>query len=117
MNRTPHDWDDAKLGRLIGASRASSPSGTLARVRERLALRTASPRWVAWFARPAALGLSAVLLVLSVVAGNALLRDDRLRDDDTLLVTAMLGDDGSLGLAGPVSATGSDVADSGGVTP
>ncbi len=106
--------------RLAATRRVTPDPATLARVRARLAARSAEPAWVHWLARPAALALSAGLLVVSTV-GGALLISDAVRTDAaanesaTSMTSALLGDDGTYGL--PVTdndaAAGDTDADSG----
>ena len=58
--------------RLAADLRAEPAPGTLARVRERLAVRgEREPAWVRWLGRPAALATSVALLVICAWAGNA----------------------------------------------
>lgn len=104
---------------LAATLRAEPDAATLARVRGRLAARRAEPAWLRWLARPIAVAASAALLVVSAVAGNALLTTpSRENADEGALTVALLGDDGSFGLGLESSATtGSASADSEGVQP
>lgn len=106
--------------RLAAALRAEPAPDTLARVRGRLASRAAEPSWIRWLARPVAVAASAALLVVSAIAGNALLAGSQAETADaTTLTAALLDDDGSFGLGVDRAATvtGSTNADSGGVQP
>ena len=100
--------------RLAADLRAEPAPGTLARVRERLAVRgEREPAWVRWLGRPAALATSVALLVACAWAGNAWLTDTASpRPDSASLVGALLDDDGSFGLGvqadEPVSTSGAD---------
>ncbi len=95
--------------RLAATLRAEPDAATLAHVRARLAARRSEPAWVRWLARPVALAVSAGLLVVSAVAGTALVRTaNSVTTDDSSMVSAMLGDDGSYGL--PVTTSDTDVS-------
>ncbi len=99
--------------RLAATLRAEPDPATLAHVRARLAARPSEPAWVRWLARPAALALSAGLLVVSAVAGTALVTastSNGTTTDDNSMVSAMLGDDGSYGL--PVASSDADASTS-----
>ena len=104
--------------RLAGALRAEADPATLARVRARLAARASGPAWVRWLSRPAAVAASAVMLVASAMAGGAMLSATGVRaEDETPVVTSLLGDDGSYGL--PLErdeASAATTPDSGGST-
>jgi len=111
--------DEPRWLRLAADLQAEPAPGTLARVRERLAVRgEREPAWVRWLGRPAALATSVALLVVCAWAGNAWISSTvRARPDGASLVSALLDEDGSFGLGvradEPVSASG---ADSGAVT-
>lgn len=103
---------------LAAAVRAEADPATLARVYARLAARSAEPAWLRWLARPAALATSAALLVLSAVAGNALLGDSQSTGSEgTLAAAELLGEDGSYGLAIDEGEADNSASDSGTVAP
>ncbi len=117
MTQTPKD-DQAtpRWIKLASALHAEPAPDTLARVRRRLASRTAAPSWIRWLARPVALATSVALLVVSAIAGNALLAGSRAETADASTLTAqLLGDDGSFGLDAASTNTGPAGADSEGV--
>lgn len=104
MTHRPDDLNEPRWLRLAGTRRAEPDPVTLARVRARLAAMPAEPAWVRWLARPAALALSAGLLVVSAVAGTAYLSNaSSASSEDSTMLSTLLGDDGSYGL--PVSAS------------
>ena len=122
MNASHHEPDEPnepRWLRLAATLRAQPDAGTLAHVRERLAARSSGPAWVRWLSRPLALAASASLLVVSGFTGSVLLSASNARaDDDASLVSTLLGDDGSYGLAiDPGGASGAASADSAGVVP
>ena len=85
--------------KLAAALRAEPAPDTLARVRGRLAARALEPSWIRWLARPVAVAASAALLVVSAIAGNALLAGPGTETADaSTLTAALLDDDGSFGL-------------------
>jgi|SRR5215831_3516360 len=105
--------------RLAADLRAEPAPGTLARVRERLAVRgEREPAWVRWLGRPAALATSVALLVVCAWAGDAWITSTMgARPDGATLVSALLGEDGSFGLGVQADeATSASGADSGAVT-
>lgn len=112
VRRDPND--EPRWLRLAADLRAEPAPGTLARVRERLAVRgEREPAWVRWLGRPAALATSVALLVVCAWAGNAwLTATESARPDGASLVGALLDDDGSFGLGvqsdEPVTPTGAD---------
>ena len=97
-----HTHDDSKAPRwlrLATTLRAEPDAATLAHVHARLAARSAGPAWVRWLSRPLALAASAALLVASAFAGSAMLSTGTASaDDESLVVSTLLGDDGSYGL-------------------
>lgn len=116
MRQRPEDPNEPRWLRLAATRRATPDPATLARVRARLAARPAEPAWVRWLARPAALAVSAGLLVVSAVAGAAYVSSaTHTSSEDTSMLSALLGDDGSYGL--PVgageTAAGTSTTDSG----
>jgi len=111
--------DEPRWLRLAADLRAEPAPGTLARVRERLAVRgDREPAWVRWLGRPAALATSVALLVVCAWAGNAWITSTVLaRPDGATLVSALLDEDGSFGLVLQADeAANSSGADSGAVT-
>jgi hypothetical protein len=119
MNRPDENERDVpRWMKLAAAIRAEPAPDTLARVRARLASRAAEPSWVRWLARPVALAASAALLVVSAVAGNALLAGSSAEPADaSTLTAALLGDDGSFGFDLEQSPAGPASPDSEGVQP
>jgi len=118
MNHGAEGPREPRWLRLAATLRAEPDHDTLARVRRRLAARAAAPAWFRWLGRPVAVAASAALLVVSAVAGNALL-DSSVRDiaDDGTLTLALLGDDGDFGLELDRTGNGGAApADSEGVT-
>ena len=119
MNDTRDEANEPRWLRLAATLRAEADPATLARVRARLAARSAGPAWVRWLSRPVVLAASAALLVVSAFAGSALLSATGTgTEEETSMVSTLLGDDGSYGL--PLNrdaATGTSVSDSGGITP
>lgn len=83
--------------RLAATLRAEPDPATLARVHARLAARARGPAWVRWLSHPVALAASAALLLVSVYTGRALLSPSGV-DDETSVVSTLLGDDGSYGV-------------------
>jgi hypothetical protein len=117
--RDPQDSSvEPRWLRLAADLRAEPAPGTLARVRERLAVREGEPAWVRWLGRPAALATSVVLLVACAWAGNAWLATaTSARPDGASVVSALLDEDGSFGLGVDADeAAGPSGADSGAVT-
>jgi hypothetical protein len=105
--------------RLAADLRAEPAPGTLARVRERLAVRgDREPAWVRWLGRPAALATSVALLVVCAWASNAWITSTvGARPDGATLVSALLDEDGSFGLGLQADeAANPSGADSGAVT-
>jgi hypothetical protein len=100
--------------RLAATLRAAPDPATLAHVRARLAARAAGPAWVRWLARPAVLAACAGLLLVSAWTGSAMLSAGRTvaagADEDSSLMSTLLGDDGSYGVPLEHDASG-DVAD------
>ena len=102
--------------RLAADVRGEPDAMTLARVRARLAARRDEPAWVRWLGRPAALATSVALLLACAWAGDAWLPTSAsARADETSIVSAMLGEDGSfgLGITGDEDASGLTHPDSG----
>ena len=100
--------------RLAATLRAEPDPATLAHVRARLAARSSEPAWVRWLARPVALAVSAGLLVVSAVAGTALVTTaNSVPTDDGSMLSVMLGDDGSYGLPVTTGDTDASASDSG----
>ena len=121
-DRHDHHRDEASTSsaprwlKLAATLRAEPAPDTLARVRRRLASRTVEPSWVRWLGRPVALAASAALLIVSAIAGNALLAGSNAATADASTLTAqLLGDDGSFGLDLERTAGGPASADSEGV--
>ena len=115
-----HEWNDERIARLLGASRASADPAVLARVRSRLAEREVSVGWLAFLGRPAALVTACTLLLVSGVLSLNVVRSERLtaQTANASLVSALLDDDGTYGL--PSATVPSDAgmaSDSGEVTP
>jgi hypothetical protein len=111
--------DEPRWLRLAADLRAEPAPGTLARVRERLAVRgDREPAWVRWLGRPAALATSVALLVVCAWAGNAWITSTvRARPDGATLVSALLDEDGSFGLGLQADEAANPLgADSGAVT-
>ena len=111
--RHEHPNDEPRWLRLAADLRAEPAPGTLARVRERLAVREREPAWVRWLGRPAALATSVALLVVCTWAGNAWIASSAsARADGATLVSALLDEDGSFGLGvqadEPASSSGAD---------
>lgn len=99
MKHDDHDHELPRWMRLAATLRAEPRPDTLARVRRRLVAGAAEPSWFRWLARPVAVATSAALLVLSAVAGNALLTGAAAdTTDESTFTAALLGDDGSFGL-------------------
>lgn len=102
-----HDSNDPRWLKLAASLQAEPSPTTLARVRARLAQRTvAEPAWLRWLARPAALALSAGLLVVSAVAGATWVSTNTVRvaaEDSATFTSVFVGDESSLGL--PVTTT------------
>ncbi len=115
-----HEWNDERIGRLLGASRSAANPAVLARVRSRLAAREASPGWLAFLGSPVALATACALLLVSGVLSFNVVRADRLTaaTASTSLVSALLDDDGTYGLPAAAATTDAGtVSDSNGVTP
>lgn len=115
----PRDLDEARLGRLVGATRARANPAVLARARARIEARASVPGVALWLARPAVLAGAGALFVLCIA--GAFLASERASatTGSTTLVTALLGEE-DLGL--PVAANAATVpsgaaGDSGGVNP
>lgn len=123
MTHRPGSPNEPHWLRLAATQRATPDPATLAHVRARLAARPAEPAWVRWLARPAALALSAGLLVVSAVAGTLLVADSTRssssESEETSMMSALLGDDGTYGmpLAAGETAAGTSATDSGEVRP
>jgi hypothetical protein len=121
VNDTRDIENEPRWLRLAATLRAEADPATLAHVRARLAERSAGPAWVRWLSRPVALAASAALLVVSMFVGGALLSTagtGAQTQEETSMVSTLLGDDGSYGL--PLNrdaSAGTPVSDSGGVTP
>lgn len=110
MSARDPEPDTPRWLRLAAAVRAEPEPDTLARVRARLAraglvpadaspARRPAPAWVRWLARPAALATTLGLLVVSAWAGSVWLSlPGGERGEDSSLVSALLGEDGSYGL-------------------
>ena len=117
MNDTPGDRNEPRWLQLAATLRAEPDGATMARVRARLAARSAGPAWVRWLSRPAVLAASAALLVVSAWTGSVLLSASTASaDEDASVMSTLLGDDGSYGL--PVehgAASGTASSDSEGV--
>lgn len=117
MNPVHDDENDPRWLKLAATLRAEPLPGTMARVRARLEQR--EPRWLTWLARPVTLAASAGLLVASAWFGASLVASDS-RDslEPATLTSALLDDDGSLGLGLDVSSVpGGAGVDSGEVSP
>lgn len=112
--------DEARIVRLLAATRAEADPAVLTRVRARIASRVPEalfgPRWLG---SPAALAMACVLLVVSAGAGFMVLDRDRAAAHDSGLVSALMGEDGSYGMPTAATATVAQAAvatDSEGVT-
>ena len=113
MNDTSDSSNEPRWLRLAATLRAQPAPETLAHVRARLAASSTGPAWVRWLSRPVALATSAALLLVSAFTGSALLSASNAgAEDETLVVSTMLGEDGSYGLplesATPVNASSTD---------
>lgn len=116
---TPRELDEARLARLLGASRAAANPAALARARARIASRAAAPGLALWLARPAVLAGAGALFVLCVT--GAFVASQRpgasAPGTDPGLVTALLGEE-DLGLPLGAAVAGEGAAgDSGEVMP
>jgi len=113
------DRNEARIARLLAATRAQANPAVLARARARLAARAAAPGMLAWLGRPAALAAACVLLLASAGVSYTLLRGEpATSSSETSLVSSLLDDDGTYGLPHSVASGGaSGRADSGEVTP
>jgi anti-sigma factor RsiW len=104
-----HEPNDPRWLKLAASLHADPSPTTLARVRARLATRPAAePSWVRWLAKPAALAMSAGLLVVSALAGVAWVSTYTVRvaaEDEATFTSVFVGDESSLGL--PVSTSDS----------
>jgi hypothetical protein len=110
MNTDPQG--EARVARLLAASRADADPALLARALARLDAAASEPAWFAWLARPAALAAACGMLALSLSWAWWSVRAPA---SDAVAEAAspgewyatLLGDDGSLGLgtleAGPAS--------------
>ncbi len=109
------DRNDARLERLLAATRAHADPAVLTRTRARLGGRTSAPKVLAWLGRPAALAAACALFVVSAGVSFTLLRGEpATTSSDTSLVSSLLGDDGSYGLPNATASRGAtDGADSG----
>jgi hypothetical protein len=107
VNDTRDDRNEPRWLQLAATLRGEPDSATLARVRARLAVRSAGPGWVRWLSRPVVLAASAGLLVVSAVAGSVLLSSSFTgADEDSSVMSTLLGDDGTYGLPVERGATG-----------
>ncbi len=113
------DRDEARIARLLGAVRAPADPAVLTRARARLAEQAQVPGILAWLGTTRALVTACAVLVVCTAASVAVLRSDTASTQQTTLMAALIGDDGSYGL--PTSSatvvTDAGVADSGTVTP
>ncbi len=114
------DREEARIVRMLGAVHAPADPAVLARARARLAERTAElPGVLAWLGTTRALLAACAVLVVCTAASFAVLRSESASTQQTTLMAALIGDDGSYGL--PTSSatvvTDAGVADSGTVTP
>lgn len=116
--RQEHDDREAPRWLKLAATLRSEPApDTLARVRARLAAREATPGWLLWLARPVTVAASAALLVATAWAAVVLLPPAANESGEAVsLTSALLGDDGSMGLA-PAEVAGESGADTGEVAP
>ncbi len=64
--------EDERLARLLASVRADADPALWTRVRARVLAAERSPAWQAWLMRPAALGASVALLVVSMATAFAL---------------------------------------------
>ena len=117
MNDTPDEGNEPRWLALAATLRAEPDAATLARVRARLAARSAGPGWVRWLSRPVVLAAAAALLVVSAYTGSVLLAAGSSgADEDASVMSTLLGDDGSYGLPVESGTTGAaTTSDSGGV--
>lgn len=117
MNDTREDRNEPRWLQLAATLHAEPDAATMTRVRARLAARPPGPGWVRWLSRPAVLAASAGLLVVSAWTGSVLLSASGTgADEDTSVMSTLLGDDGSYGLPVESGATGGAAgSDSGGV--
>jgi hypothetical protein len=102
--------EDDRLARLLRATRADADPFLWTRVRARIEGRERVPRPLEWLVRPAALGVSAAVLVVALGVSWALLpmRATGESEDPTTVVEALLAD-----ANGPVDAAGLAWPDSG----
>jgi len=115
---TPREFDDERLSRLIGATRAAADPAVLARARARLAARPNAPRLALWLARPAVLAGAGALFALCVAGALAVAQRPVATTSATTLASALLGEE-DLGLPvanGTTVRSGSTAGDSGGVS-
>jgi hypothetical protein len=119
---TPDDLREARLARLIAATRAEADPAALARARARIAAAERVPGVAAWLGRPAVLAGAGALFALCVT--GTFVVSQRVATSsaafETSLVSAVLGED-DLGL--PIDLNGGEAGndaaagDSGEVTP
>lgn len=111
---------EARLARLLAATRAPADPMILARARARILAERAgeAPAWLAWFANPAAVAAAAVLCVMCGAAciqvwqGAAM--NGTAHTESATMVSALLDDDGSDGVPAVSSVAATrDPADSG----
>lgn len=120
---THDDPRDARLAKLLAASRAEANPAVLARVRARLAARERVPSVAVWLGRPAVLAGAGALFALCVAGTFVVARQAGTSGatGETGLIASVLGEE-DLGLPidlnGSGAAAGSGAAgDSGEVTP
>jgi hypothetical protein len=101
---------DRKLSRMLAAVGADAEPALMTRARARIEARAAKPLLVRWAMRPAALGVSFVLLVASVGLSLTLVSTAPEAGESSSLVESLLAErgivDGST-LAAPATDTGS----------
>lgn len=111
----PDDELDARIARVLAASRATSEAAVVARARARIA-EPAAPGWIAWLSRPSGVAACAALLIVAVVWGGVMAREGAAAASDTgasSIVSDLVGDRGDLGIALPSDATTDAGSDTG----
>ena len=109
---------DRELSRMIAAVKADAEPALLTRARARIEARAGRPALLAWAMRPAALGASFVLFVVSAGLSFALIANvpSEAGENGTLMESLLAErgiDDGSAALGTPAADT-SSAPDSGG---
>ncbi|HTR96493.1 MAG TPA: hypothetical protein VMH61_01205 [Candidatus Acidoferrales bacterium] len=118
MNGREHDDTlPLRLAQLLGATKARADHAVLMRARARIAASAEMPEGVRWLGTPIALATAATIFVAALSFSAVMLNGETAAAaDNSSLVSALIGDDGTYGLPSanaerPVDGAGDDTGE------